>query len=80
MDSRLGRNHVAHAIVFETDDGVRNLANPRERFLRLRVAAFSLERKRQRRENDDQRAGFARDLRDHAAPRPSRSRRRVRRK
>src|SRR2546421_10199576 len=64
MDPGFWRNHVAHAIVFETNDRVRNFVQARERVLRLNSATFSFERKRQRSECDYQRAGFARELRD----------------
>ncbi len=63
MNSRFRRDHVAHAIVFETDDGVGIFAQSGERFLRLGHAAFAFESERQGRENHDERARFARDLR-----------------
>src|SRR5437660_718910 len=54
MNARLRRDHIAHPIVLETDNSVRNLVQPSERLLRLRAAAFALERRWDRGEGDDE--------------------------
>src|SRR6266404_6536217 len=53
MNPSLRRDHVAHPIVLETDNSVRNLVQSGEGLLRLRAAAFALERKWERGESDD---------------------------
>src|SRR5437016_4591118 len=45
MDSCFRRNHVAHLIVLEADDGVGNHVKPGECISRLCAAAFTLESK-----------------------------------
>src|SRR5437588_9331689 len=64
MDARFRGDHVAHAIVLETDNGVSDFVQPRKRFLGLGAAAFALEGKRQRCKSNDERAGFPRELCD----------------
>ena len=64
MNSCLGRNHVAHLIVFEADDRVRHFVEPGKRLPRLGAAAFSLEAKGKGDERDDQRASFTGELCD----------------
>ncbi len=54
MNAGLGRDHVTHPIVLETDNSVRNFVQSGERLLRLRAAAFALERKWERGESDDE--------------------------
>ena len=65
MNSRFRRDHVGHAIVFETDHGVGGFVQARERIPGLGSATFPFESKWQRREPNNERAHFARDLRDH---------------
>src|SRR5262245_38052890 len=58
MNSRLRWTQIAHLIVLETDHRMGKLAEPRQRFARLRVAPFALESKWERHKSDDQRTGF----------------------
>src|SRR5438045_2128176 len=53
MDSRLRGDHIAHAIVLETNQRVCVLVQPRERLLRLKGASLSFKRKWQRGKGDD---------------------------
>src|SRR5207245_1800139 len=59
MDARFRRDHVAHPVVLETDDRVSNFAELTQRGLCLRPPTLAFERKRQRRQGDDERTGFA---------------------
>ena len=58
MNARLRGSQIAHSIVLETDHRVGKLAEPGQRFARLRVAPFALESKWKRYKSDDQRASF----------------------
>src|SRR4029077_5594669 len=71
MNTGFRGDHVSHAIVFETDHRVGGFVQARERIPGLGSATFPFKSKWQRREPNDERAHFARDLRDHgAAPEP----------
>src|SRR5438067_13692394 len=48
MNSRFRRDHVAHSIVLETDNGIRDFVQSSESVLRLDRATFSFERERER--------------------------------
>src|SRR4029077_20221304 len=64
-NTSLRGDHVSHAIVFETDYGVGGFVQTRERIPGLGSATFPFKSKWQRREPNNERAHFARDLRDH---------------
>ena len=65
MNAGFRRDHVPHFVVLKTNHGVGIFMQPRQRFERLRGAAFAFERKRQSGEANHHRASFARQLRDH---------------
>src|SRR6185437_3577981 len=62
MNSRFGRDHVAHLIVLETDYGVGNLIQLIERILCLFRATFSFEGEWQSCEHNDEATVFACEL------------------
>src|SRR6266481_7871811 len=64
MNSCLGRNKVAHAIVLEADHRVSNLAESGKRLSRLGVAPFALKCEWKSDEGDHKRPSFAGQLRD----------------
>src|SRR5213595_1705548 len=64
MDSCFRRNHVAHLIVLEADDGVGNLVKPGECISRLCAAAFTLESKWKSGKGNDKGTGFTGKLGD----------------
>src|SRR5947207_13063440 len=72
MNTRFRCDHVGHAIVFETDDGVCGFVQARQGVAGLGSATFSFKSKWHRREPNNECAHFTRDLRDHG--RPSRTR------
>src|SRR5437868_13934704 len=74
MNTGFRGDHVSHAIVFETDHGVGGFVQARERIAGLGSATFPFKSKWQRREPNNERAHFARDLRYYrrrAGPRPT---------
>ena len=64
MDSCFRRDHVAHLIVLEADDGVGNLVKPGECISRLCAAAFTLESKWKSGKGNDKGTGFTGKLGD----------------
>src|SRR5205823_14285624 len=58
-------DHVGHAIVFETDDGVCGFLQAGEGIASLSGPTFSFKSKWHRRETNDECAHFTCDLRDH---------------
>src|SRR5438067_9856168 len=65
MNTGFWGDHVSHAIVFETDHGLGGFVQACERIPGLGSATFPFESKWQRREPNNERTHFARDLRDH---------------
>src|SRR3989475_6820323 len=65
MNTGFRGDHVSHVIVFETDHGVGGFVQARERIPGLGSATFPFKSKWQRREPNNERTHFARDLRDH---------------
>ena len=64
LDAILRQHELAHAIVFKQDERVAALLQEFERFLRLADAAAAFKAERHGRDDDDERAGVLRDLRD----------------
>jgi hypothetical protein len=64
MDTSFGRDHVGHAIVFETDDGIGGFVQASKGIASLSGTTFSFEGKWHSRECDHERAHLTRDLGD----------------
>src|SRR4030095_11866020 len=64
MNTCLRRSQISHPIVLETDHRMGKLAEPRQRFARLRIAPCAFESKWKGYKSNDQRTAFAGRLRD----------------